>query len=211
MKPTLEAMERPIIMTGESVRAILDDRKTQTRVPIGLGTLKPSETPGYDWTFRGRAPIRSIAGQRRHQHGCWQDLSIDELLALCPHGAVGDRLWVKETWQTTTTPDGRDVSKLEYAADWGGEKPGFCEDEWSWRSPLFMPRWVSRITLEITNVRVQRVQDISEEDARAEGAPLRMSRAARGAFAAAWDGVNSKRAPWAANPWVWALTFRRVP
>jgi hypothetical protein len=229
----------PIIFSGQMVSAINDKRKTQTRRTVGLETFKRSETPGYDWTFRGRAPVRSIAGQRRYvSSGCWQDLTHAQLLALCPYGVAGDRLWVKETWQTTTTPEDRDVSKLAYAADWGGDKPGFAEDEWSWRPSIFMPSWASRITLEITEVRVQRLHDLSEEDARAEGlswwskdGELRkwglskrhvsgeldfidpwaeLARSHAEAFGRLWDSINAKRAPWESNPWVWAVTFQLV-
>ena len=125
---------------------------------------------------------------------------------------------MRETWQTITTPEDRDTSKIEYAADWNGKRPGFAEDEWSWRSPIQMPRWASRITLEITEVRVQRLQEISEEDARAEGirsaangATVLLGSTPIEAFAALWDSVNAKRAPWASNPWAWAISFARLP
>lgn len=231
--------ERPILFSGPMIRAINDLRKNQTRRLVGLETFDRSATPGYDWTFRGRAPVRSIAGQRRHSNGCWQDLTHAQLLDLCPYGIVGDRLWVKETWQTTTTPEDLDVAKLVYAADWDGKRPGFAEDEWTWRSSIFMPRWASRITLEITEVRVQRLQEISEADTIAEGArhfPYLPSRhpygqdsrwsmeeptstddclgSPRSAFANYVNKLHhNPRQPdiWEVNPWAWAITFARLP
>jgi len=186
----------------------------------------------------------------------------------CPHGVPGDRLWMRETFST----DARSVypcPPVWYRADFGknddpsdGEhsrgcdagKTGqpvaecfACAGGLRWRPCLFMPRKLSRITLEITEVRVQRLQDISEDDAMAEGVRVPDAATAkqdtvdtygmtpyRAAFACLWDGINGKAetmlnddgepvlddhdrpikiAPkaWATNPWVWALTFRRLP
>lgn len=225
--------ERPIIFSGPMVRAILDGRKTQTRRPVDmsnprrpigfLGGEGEEDDPG-EWGYFFDGPdhngyaVLARGLEERHNHG--------RISIRCPYGEVGDRLWVRETWQTTTTPDDRDVTKLVYAADWDGKRPGFCEEEWSWRPPLFMPRWASRILLEIAEVRIQRLQDISEEDARAEGvkrddAPCDHKRASceeigclgpthRSTFCELWDSLNAKRAPWVENPWVWAITFKRV-
>ncbi len=237
--------ERAIIFSGPMVRAILDGRKTQTRRLIGLNQLQPSETPGYDWTFRGRAPVRSIAQQQRHPSGCWQDLTTARLLALCPYGKPGDRLWARETWglasHTYPTEWRRgsiaDASakriaewwRVEYRADREGGH-GSCH----WRPAIHMPSWASRATLLITDVRVQRLHEISDEDATAEGVtrgvvppdedgPARVGytlgdddgRCAlhptpRDAFAAGWDSINGERGPWASNPWAWVIGFERV-
>jgi hypothetical protein len=203
---------RPIIFSGPMVRAILGGRKTQTRRLVGIDTLQPSTTPGYDWTFRGKAPVKSIAQQRRHPEGCWQDCRHADFLRLCPHGVPGDRLWVRETWRESIGVTG---DELFYAADMSDYDR---REKGPWCPSLFMKRTASRITLEITDVRVLRLQDISDDDARAEGViPTPFCKAGRPAglehveaFESLWDGINAKRAPWVANPWVWAVTFVRM-
>jgi hypothetical protein len=177
--------ERPIIFSGSMILAILQGRKTQTR--------------------------RMIKG---HPHAM-KPLNIG-----CPHGTVGDRLWVKETIRGGT----QSISR--YNAD-GGELPAGPEEcTIAWRKlydqkwpAIYMPRWASRITLELTSVRVERLQDISEEDARAEGVDDHrpadgdqngLVNAAQYYFERLWDRINGKRCPWASNPWVWALEFRKV-
>jgi hypothetical protein len=113
------------------------------------------------------------------------------------------RLWVKETWQTSTTPEDQDISRLFYASDYGGGRPGFAEDEWSWRSPMFMPRWASQLDLEVTEVRLEPLDRATEEDAIAEGAETLES------FRIAWDKINGKRGHgWDQNPWVWTISFK---
>lgn len=181
--------ERPILFSGPMVRALLAGTKTQTR--------------------------RTCKGAR--ELSCSQDWP----LSTCPYGRVGERLWVRETFR-----QGYGSMSVHYAAD---------PDEVScgpWNPSIFMPRWASRITLEITDVRVQRLQEISEEDARAEGVPQDLAAvcyvgegqirdgkyrvephqhiAAADHYACLWESINYKRAPWSSNPWVWALTFRRV-
>lgn len=147
------------------------------------------------------------------------------------HGAVGEFMWVRETWQAWRqtnveydeweVENDRDLwahAKIEYRATSNSRGP--------WRSAVSMPRSVSRLTLKITEVRVQLLQDISEEDARAEGADPRVSsrkaypskhaadiehRSYREGFSMLWDQANGKRMPWASNPWVWAISFTRMP
>lgn len=236
--------ERPILFSSPMVRAILAGQKTQARRLVGLDTLHRSNTPGYDWTWRGQAPVRSIAQQRRHPGGCWQDVSNERLMSLCPFGTPGDRLWVRETW----SPDHRDVYpciSTVYRADCGftdeeAREHRHCNYErtgerhfeclacagFRWRPSIFMKRRDSRLTLEVTSVRVERLQDIDGHGAKAEGLrlpecgcePCRMSAtmctADQGAYAEEfwhlWDAINSKRAPWASNPWVWVVSFKRV-
>jgi hypothetical protein len=175
------------------VRAIIDGSKTQTRRVMG---------PGH----AGDA-VRAAAGSL--------DAGPRALLRRCPYGVAGDRLWVKETW------GGDDCCGFAYRADTPEQKrfEGDGEQPDSpWRSPRFMPRAASRIDLEVVSVRVERLQEITEDDARAEAAslegpfpsPYDGARWYREAFAVLWDGINSKRAPWASNPWVWAITFKRV-
>lgn len=193
--------ERPISFSGPMVRAILDGRKTQTRRVIKT-SLNLEIVP------RG------------------------ELVRLCDYGHNGDRLWVRETWATEKRMDTQKPSFLDYSGDaplWYkadyspstravGDKWDYVE-RGKWRPSIFIPRWASRITLEITEVRVQRVQDISEEDAVAEGTPINdflpinTARIAgvdtRTYFAELWNKINGKGA-WESNPWVWAISFKVV-
>jgi hypothetical protein len=221
---------RPIIMSADSVRAILDDRKTQTRRVVkrllGIGSVtefKRSTTGGeYDWSFRDKRML-------------WNDLRHHELLDHCPYGVPGDRLWVRETWRPVMEAW---RSYVEYKADGGvmdvdGRElftdlkrvalrfPGARKsvNSEAWHSSLHMPRWASRLTLELTDVKVERVQSISEGDAVAEGVNWDgladktglTTGAPTEAFAALWSSINAKRGyPWEANPWTWALTFKRV-
>ena len=144
----------------------------------------------------------------------------------CPYGAPGDRLWVRETWAVGD----RDNDVL-YAADplWNvngvAVPPPINKGTvhaGNWRPSIHMPRWASRITLEVTGVRVERVRDITEADAIAEGIipqaygfgveGLHMSlQTAREAFGCLWDSINAKRGyGWSVNPWCWVVAFRRV-
>lgn len=170
--------ERGIIFTGESVRAILDGRKTQTR-RVCLGAREQSTA--HDWH-----PSR------------------------CPYGVPGDRLYVKETWAQSEATAG-----IVYRAD-----AETVEGVYKWRSSMFMPRWASRITLEVVAVRVERLQEIIEADAKAEGVtPFEYDPEGdcwtdskdvhRSAFEYLWDSINRERAPWASNPWVFVISFRR--
>ncbi len=199
--------EHPILFTGEMVRVILDGRKTQTRRLVksinGFGRVTQfgeTQTNGYLWTFRDR-------------HGRWQDLRDSSLIERCPYGVPGDKLYVRETWAQAERGDewdywrGKPDKRLPvlYRAD----NPTLGADDEYWRPSIHMPRWASRITLVVESVRVERVQDITEEDARAEGVSERTILTAREAFARLWDTINAKRAPWQSNPWVWVVGFRR--
>lgn len=185
--------ERPIIFTSEMVQAILDGRKTQTR-----RVIKNSSQVIMRGLFKK----------------AWEDI--------CPYGQRGDRLWVKEAWwipagyQATVPLVEKDWWPVIYRASGNFGKH-------DWKSPIFMPRWVSRITLEITGVRVERVQDISEEDARAEGEKYRTTKLVgkdggldftatyRLGFERLWDSLNAKRGyGWETNPWVWVIGFKRI-
>lgn len=129
-------------------------------------------------------------------------------LGPCPYGIPGHSLWVKETW--ARHPDGDGV--VYRATDPGWDDEGQIK----WRPSIYMPRTASRITLETTGVRAERLQDISERDAMSEGVERDGAGwrnyyhvAARDSFASLWDSINGKRAPWASNPWVWVVTFAR--
>lgn len=162
--------EHSIIMQPESVRGILDDWKTQTRRVInrlvGFGRItefNASDTTGYCCDFRDK-------------YFRWNSLTKEELLATCPYGVPGDRLWVKEGWRVHRDYDrfNSELICVAMGCDVFGcidykEKPR-DDDFWGkWRSPLFMPRCASRIQLLIEDVRVEQLQDITEEDAINEG------------------------------------------
>lgn len=188
--------ERPILFSAEMVRAILEGRKTQTRRVIkdGLGD-KPIDTiefNGVSWTIAGDAPSQHMGEVYMN------DWSFD---LRCPFGVPGDRLWVRETWHYR---GGNNIEPspgfVSYRADGEFTLPGY-----EWRPSIFMPRWASRILLEVTTVRVERLQEISWEDHIAEGTPIGMT------FSELWDSINAKRDyPWESNPWVWAITFKRI-
>ena len=195
--------ERPILFSGPMVRAILEGRKTQTRrVVKGL-------TPGHAHTGRSLTGLGYPASMGKW----WAEFLHSEpgspIYVACPYGQPGDRLWVRETW--ALHPDDGEAGVLWRATDpgWDAEGTGL-----KWRPSIFMPRWASRIELEVTGVRVERVQGISEADAQAEGVA-----AVQGdpedhvdpvdRFAQVWDGINGKRGHgWDVNPWVWVVEFR---
>ncbi|WP_444891803.1 hypothetical protein ACJJIE_00150 (plasmid) [Microbulbifer sp. TRSA001] len=208
------------------VRAILEGRKTQTR-----RLIKPQPFNGAS----DEEAIKQIgglpAGRSLYQeiNSAWQSRFVD---IDCPYGEPGDRLWVRETWK----PDLCAIDacncgcvRVEYLAD---NSFTYFENESiaeSWTMPksaqegndtpsIHMPRWASRITLEIAGIRIQRIQDISEEDAKAEGVDGPESAAAqfcgwyekpRPAFRRLWESIYSNDS-WDQNPWVWVIEFRRV-
>lgn len=166
------------------VRAILEERKTQTRRIV--------KVPLNDPNFGCELGASELGGL---------DLNL-----LCPHGAKGDRLWVKETFAYHLCC-GRDTESVHYRAD-GESCPNDGETircSSRWRPSIFMPRSLSRITLEVAAVRVERLREITEADAIAEGANSAKL------FRHLWDSLNAKRGfGWDKNPWVWVLTFKRV-
>ena len=211
---------RPILFNGEMVRAILDRRKTQTR-----RVVKPQ--PDDVW---------HESGWKNGGVGMRFGMEVEGVL--CPYGVPGDRLWVRETWAAVMFYEAHvEGFGLGYADDWEGSShipqgPSEytilyrADNEWDesvedrgfrWRPSIHMPHWASRITLEVTDVRVERVQDISEADAEAEGAPpILVPPDGGGApftegFMDLWDSINAKRGfGWDANPWVWVVAFRSV-
>lgn len=142
--------------------------------------------------------------------------SIEPMTDECPYGVVGDRLWVRESFwdhdkgspaaERSATRDER----IEYrATEWDRVDPS---DAGLWTPSIHMPRWASRITLTITDVRVERLQEISAEDCIAEGlsTTLREHDAAcelREKYQSLWDSLNATRTPWSSNPWVWVVSF----
>ncbi|HIB9011799.1 TPA: hypothetical protein ACWYG6_004555 [Citrobacter braakii] len=197
--------ERGMIFNAEMVRALLDGRKTQTRRPIKWKQTRFTEIgereDGSKWPWSEDA-----------EHACdfWHP---------CPFGAVGDRIWVREAFRVHSRAT--DVATLVYKASernsWTEQtrrvpvavcnKPATPE---KWTPSLHMPRWASRILLEITGVRVERLRSMSQDDARAEGviaAPGPME--AGLAFRELWDSIYDEES-WKANPWVWVIEFKRV-
>ena len=197
--------ERPVIFNGEMVRAILDGRKTQTR-----RVMKPQPEPcyrgGHWWPSNAFKTMLHIEEQMQNGQGGWKGLAGDA----CPFGQVGDRLWVRETW----TPESIDAEEGGYSPDYRATANGQPLDG-RWTPSIHMPRWASRITLEITAVRVERLNDISEEDARAEGvAPSQhiitpLEALYRVGFLNLWQSIYGEES-WSANPWVWVIEFKQV-
>ena len=198
--------ERPILFSAPMVRALLAGTKTQTR--------------------RGVKPQTAImTDEMARAFGVQPPPVENSAVVSCPYGAVGDRLWVKETWKADQIWDGHrplDIPEGEavlYTADkhatrivpfgWGRGRPS-----------IFMRRWMSRLTLELTSVRVERLNDISEEDAIAEGIDAEVTPRAPGdpylpvrnpsdRYRDLWESLNGAGS-WAANPWVLVLSFPRV-
>ena len=202
------AVERPILFSGPMVRAILEDRKTQTRRV--MPPLKHPNWTGYMMAREGYAIE------------CGPDYPDDQADHVrCPYGAPGDRLWVRETLRPSQS------QVVTYAED---GCPAWRHGEsvtWPWpktplvRTAIFMPRWASRILLEIVEVRAQRLREISEADATEEGIGAWFEDHPhpewdgdrdeyRKGFQELWDAINRKSHPWSSNPWVWAVSFKRI-
>lgn len=245
--------ERPILFSGPMVRALLRevDPKTMTR----------RLTKEARWNYRADSHLESVRpgwevrGGPASTHNDWVATFIGggtmpggrwlRHAIACPYGAPGDRLWIRESFEHIAHGPGFGV-RVRYTAD-GAErvwpeppdpavrKDGWRPVEWRGRPSIHMPRWASRIDLEVTAIRVERLQDITEEDARAEGVEpffkrfpsigrdqclATGERAAdaehRAAFAVLWDEINGERevggkpALWISNPWVWVVSFKRV-
>lgn len=209
--------DRPILFSGPMVRAILDGRKTQTRRVV-------KDQPEFGEKYAAHDPWFGEDGLWRWMHGV---VCRERTAVRCRYGVVGDRLWVRETFQyESKTGDFEwDVKNclIRYRATEPDAGPWVnAEDVESsaWRPSIHMPRWASRLTLEVTGVRVERVQDISAKDAVSEAClPGRAGMrtialngvTAFDAFRQTWDSLNAKRGySWDANPWVWVLEFKRI-
>lgn len=216
--------ERGMIFNGEMVRAILDGRKTQTR---RLMKIQPKPCNHSNWPEH--SPITQWKSDSTGWYCgvCANGISIDHRqrakAIVCPFGAIGDRIWVRETWAEAGA--GAPELKL-YRANYPAHVPPHYEnvppvEEIRWTPSIHMPRWASRILLEITDVRVERLNSISQADAIAEGAPPShpsidaVSRQfgfpdfSRSWFGQTWQSIYGDDS-WKANPWVWAITFRRI-
>ncbi|HCM9139977.1 TPA: hypothetical protein ACY3IC_002238 [Enterobacter cloacae] len=204
-------IERGMIFNGEMVRAILDGRKTQTRRVIKDCTV-------------GRDQISKFIQIGKKFIGCYPEDVPELIRECCPYGVPGDRIWVRETFQgplfdfeqmEAYQEDSSKFKKPEFCVYKADGKPApefFDADEnlhCCWRPSIHMPRWASRITLEITDVRVERLNDISEEDARSEGISGSSARDVKEAYAALWRSIYGSDS-WQTNPWVWVIEFNRI-
>ncbi|WP_119154181.1 hypothetical protein [Caldimonas tepidiphila] len=194
--------ERPILFSAPMVRALLAGTKTQTRRVVKPQPFEDRRSGG--WAVCDRA------GAMR----CW----TKELAQMsdCPYGQPGDRLWVKEThlaWWSINPEDPKGPRVFSHVAAFAAD--GYeLEPGERWIPSIHMRRAASRLTLEITGVRVERLQDISEEDAKAEGVGVKNSPAAhlttyRRGYRDLWEQINGAGS-WDANPWVWVVEFRRA-
>lgn len=200
--------ERPILFSGAMVRAILEGRKTVTRRAI----KHQPDVPVTDAIPRRNYPHgpATVDWYWRPQHGHLNGVPSNGWDFKCPYGQPGDRLWVREAWAADAQVNAvapRDLSQGEpilYPADRAIRQAGCAMiTPGTTRPSIHMPRWVSRILLEVTAVGVERLQAISEVQARAEGATCRAG------FACLWEGINGAGS-WNANPWVWVVEFKRV-
>jgi hypothetical protein len=230
-----ETKERPILFSAPMVRAILEGRKTVTRRALSAQSLK---NIGYGVQLGECHELPS--------EGPLHPNSIDYYTAFCPYGQPGDRLWVRETfallgnedgccidWQdnlikgddrsaariyrASCPPGDYGLNQIPAKAEWKPDTEAM-EYDGAWRPSIHMPRWASRILLEITAVRVERLQDISRPGIRAEGLQCPPELASddvspnyRDWYPAAWRELwESTGGDWAANPWVWVVEFKRV-
>jgi hypothetical protein len=206
--------DRPILMCGEMVRATLDGTKTQTRRIV----LKhPTLNDDYDFKYfrdTKQGKLRAIFFANRSPKR--KELLMPSFGVDCPYGVVGSKLWVKENHRLLDClckETCRVKGYVYYEADQSGyDGASTCK----LRPSIHMPRWASRLTLEITEVRVERVQDITEADAKAEGVPASKnvemkdgSPCYRIPYQILWNQINGCDA-WDKNPWCWCITFRRL-
>lgn len=232
--------ERPILFSGAMVRAILDGTKTQTRrvmkpQPEPCGDEYPR--PGHWWPSRAHQSMLHVEDELQNIKGGWQGLAA----SACPYGGTCDGLWVRETWAYYGGGEylyQRNPGSVAYRADSGVIEGLDPIPGGRWRPSIHMPRWASRLLLSISDVRVQRLQDITSADILAEGVRIPACEESgnplidvstpngpaafltreqfsdcdallRAHWAALWCSING-RASWDANPWVWALSFNRV-
>ena len=226
--------ERPILFSGSMIRAILENRKCQTRRVVKLAGIDfrgCGGDKGTDWNDPSSWGFEDEDG---NEWALAAHPLVDHVIP-CPHGVPGDTLWVRESFSAwfqcihwynyKGIRDDLAASNVFYRAT-----HHYPDDDQKWVPSIFMPRWASRITLEITGVRVERVQEISEADAHAEGCGTMLNESGnagwsawpappppwsgysfRNTFRHLWDTINAKRGyGWDANPWVWVVEFRRM-
>lgn len=228
---------RPILFRGDMVRAILAGQKTQTRREVKL----PFEVPKGDWypdLYRGKKPHTQWTFWERVNGKDTGKSCLPQFT--CPYGTAGDELWVRETWNALYPqlyPQEGDMPWYFHELGAEGARRAIArgaqptaihranpddpnlptkddiEAGFRWQPNIFMPRWACRLLLTITDVRVERIQSISEADARAEGISdeqIHEHGSARAAFAALWDSIHGDTDhEWGKNPYVWVVEFSR--
>ena len=236
--------ERGIIFNGEMVRAILSGSKTQMRrvIKSPATTLQNNGTNCIVYREAGDPWYKDYVFSMRGHSGVWNDYTLPQFLALCPFGQVGDRLWVRETFRVHSRAT--DVATIAYKASerqsWTQQVARvpieLCTKQVSpeaWTPSIHMPRWASRITLEITDIRVERLNDISEADAINEGLikeaydwrssefPManvayrtyleseRRYSSPKQCYQSLWESIYGQDS-WQSNPFVWVVEFKRV-
>lgn len=246
--------ERPIIMTSDSINQIIHSGKRQTRRVVR--PQPPAEWHEPEEGIAWRGPGAGFTGRQRvivGEHLGEPIVGEEDVafpVAVCPYGVPGDRLWVKETWARVGVvtdpesgyvegafddPNGRVWYASDFADDWEPGRMSREERGFTWRTPIFMPRKLSRLTLVITEIRAERLQEISEIDALDEGIVREelprdpdnfhppgsygfiaikgrgiIHQTPQQAYQQTWDALNAKRGfPWSSNPWVWCITFEQ--
>jgi hypothetical protein len=213
--------ERPILWSAPMVLALLARRKTQTR-RVAKFKLFDGQNPDFSGytpgCYHSDIAASGYVLRSRGAGGCWNDRTKP----LKPYALVGDRLWGRETWAWVGEYHFHDHRSIMWRATSGDSRPL----DGRWRPSIFMPRWASRLLDEVVGVRVERLQDISEPDAIAEGIEdrgrLSLSgqrwcwpggneafTTARAAYLAGWDTINGEGSA-AKNPWVWVIEFRSL-
>jgi hypothetical protein len=215
----VEVKERPILFSGQMVRAILDGRKTQTRrvVRPQPDFISPADGLPYPYVehqFIRDNKIVTLQGPEGMPNSRFVGKPIRS-----PYGTVGDRLWVRETWRVF---GGREYEyqQSKAAVQYRADETEFEQKDW--RPSIFMFRWASRITLEITNIRVERLHQMTQADIHAEGGPDHSMQAANigtkdaeylldySWFSHLWNKINGKKHPWESNPRVWVIEFLKA-
>lgn len=212
--------ERPILFNGEMVRAVLEGRKTQTRrifkMPYSSKLWEPWKIDSLG-VITSSHPKKGKFGMLIKRPLQKDDKRFERDIIVCPYGAISDELWVREGWAADVHFDNMSPSDIPVHNCWySASVSGAINDAMKGRNrtSIHMPRWVSRIQLRIIDVRVERLQDISEDDAAKEGVTLRGSGhiTHRDAFAKLWDSINGadEIKSWNANPFVWVIEFEKV-
>ncbi|EIV3800693.1 TPA: hypothetical protein QH252_004344 [Klebsiella aerogenes] len=229
--------ERGMIFNGEMVRAILNGRKTQTRRIVNWHGLNEGLNLKFSGLKAREYPNGWVIESDSRSSSEWRCKPT-----LCPFGSVGDRIWVRETFSCIGNEDGHPVdakgnlctreeaqriyraSAIQKPNNYGlWSSPDGFDFEGAWTPSIHMPRWASRILLEITEVRVERLREISQADAEAEGVGklkkgfwknyqpgwTEFQLTARGSFATLWKSIYGDES-WYADPWVWVIEFKRI-
>ncbi|EPU0242804.1 hypothetical protein [Pseudomonas aeruginosa] len=202
--------ERPILFSGPMVRAIFEGRKTVTRRVMKPQPM-PSKSGGHHWPCKVHQSMLHVERELQNGEGCWCGLAE----AACPYGQPGDRLWVRETWGLQVRSYGGGAGEfIVYRAT--NPDAIYCrssegrEYPVKWKPSIHMRRHSSRILLETTAVRVERLHDLSDPGALAEGvshSEMHSGDSLVDVFARLWESTGGD---WDANPWVWVIEFKRV-